>query len=176
MRKLGDLTERGTVRIKIRQPTQEEWELAFLSSVVAAKNNCIVWIRARNSDGYGLATSIFSRKKELAHRISYQLFTGNQPGKLNVCHTCDNPPCINPNHLFLGTQKQNMQGASERKRFKDRIGEKHPRSTVTEVQVKEMRRLAKDGDLTHQQIADRLSTTKYIVDNVMAFKSWKHIL
>lgn len=87
---------------------------AIASKPVAQKLNryrvsplgCWEWSGARTRDGYGNVTH--GRKSMLAHRLSYEFHYGVAPGKLLVCHHCDNPPCIRPDHLFLGDQTANM--------------------------------------------------------------------
>ncbi len=75
---------------------------------------CWQWMRCLSPKGYG---KIFDRgKHKRAHRISWEIYHGPIPSNLLVCHTCDNPSCVNPNHLFLGTQKDNRVDCSTKGR------------------------------------------------------------
>ncbi len=178
MRLLGEIIDfgasRGRVRTRIIKPTKEEWEHAFLSRTIAGKNCCIIWTGYRNGDGYGQSVNPNTKKREVAHRISFELFSGKPAGELKVCHTCDNPPCINPNHLFLGTQKDNMLDASNKGKFKERVGQNHPRSTLTTEQVLEIRRLHTDG-IKIMEIVSRFSSTIDTICSIVHRRTWKHI-
>ena len=91
----------------------------FQAWLEPADNGCIVWTGARNARGYGrvsTATIPNLPKVTYAHRVAYYLATGETPALLR--HTCDNPPCCNPDHLLPGTQQDNMRDAVERGRIK----------------------------------------------------------
>jgi hypothetical protein len=76
---------------------------SFLDRVEVTPSGCWEWTRARSHDGYGVY------KKLRAHRVAYELAFGPIPDGLSVLHHCDNPPCVNPARLFLGTQSDNMR-------------------------------------------------------------------
>ena len=80
-----------------------------------APNGCWEWTGSVNDKGYGLI--YVEGKSKRAHRITYQLFKSEIPKGLFICHHCDNPGCVNPEHLFVGTQKDNMQDCIRKGRF-----------------------------------------------------------
>ena len=83
--------------------------------MVDKSGKCWVWNGYRHSQGYGRVK--FNGNTWLAHRLAYFLFYKDLPRKLDVMHKCDNPPCVNPNHLILGTHKDNMVDAGKKGRM-----------------------------------------------------------
>lgn len=86
---------------------------------VRTTDTCWVWEGAVSSKGYGVFAVRTARPAVLkgAHRVAYYLATGVDPGALMVCHSCDNPPCVNPEHLFLGTNQDNMRDCAQKGRI-----------------------------------------------------------
>jgi hypothetical protein len=133
---------------------------------VAGKNDCWEWLGACDKDGYGLF-SVTATKQYKAHRVACYLKYGTA-GKM-TCHTCNNPACCNPAHLYPGTGKQNS-----RDRDKNGCpwrGEKQHLSKLTNLQVKQMVKLFECG-LTNRQIADKLQCAIRLVYRVRNGEAW----
>src|SRR5689334_5076325 len=101
--------------------------------------DCWLWTARKNADGYG-CISIYN-KERLAHRISYDIAYGNLTADLLVLHTCDNPSCVNPYHLFLGTDLDNVRDKEQKSRGNHVHGEQHGQCKLTDTQVDEIRHL-----------------------------------
>ena len=123
----------------------------FMLKVHKAENGCWLWTAYCMKNGYGLFRT--PQKHELAHRVAYRLFTGALDQR-DVMHACDTPACVNPEHLSLGTRKENMQDAKQKKRM--RVGELHGRAKLTNDQVE----FAKTAQGLQREIAEMLGVTQ----------------
>lgn len=118
---------------------------------------CWLWTGGRfQSGGYGLVSN-WPHSPLRANRVSYELHYGPIPEGLVICHKCDNPPCVNPAHLFAGTHKDNMQDckAKGRSRITHHSGETHYHTDLTQDQVDEMRELYNVKGLRPFEIASQ---------------------
>lgn len=89
--------------------------ILYERSIPVTESGCWLWMNSSNSNVYGRL--YFNGHMWLAHRLSYETFVGEIGDKMLICHKCDTPSCINPDHLFQGTMKDNMQDASKKGRI-----------------------------------------------------------
>lgn len=136
-------------------------------------NGCWVWTASCLKSGYG---SIKTKDGTMgSHRISWKLHYGKISKGLCVCHKCDNKKCVNPNHLFLGTQAENIQDMIKKGKGNKAKGEKHPMAKLKEWQVLEIRAKYKTGKYTQRQLAKEYNVAEITVNYIINRKTWKHI-
>lgn len=143
---------------------------------VDTSGDCWEWQASTRGKGTGdtsYGAFRFDGKIILAHRFAYSLVFGNIPDGLCVCHHCDNPLCVNPSHLFLGVQKDNIQDAIAKGRFNTR-GENCGMSRLCENDVHEIRRLRSLG--VKQPLLAKMwrighTNVSYIINR----RRWRHI-
>lgn len=133
---------------------------------VHKQKKCWKWIASTKAKGYGQ----FSIKSSmyLATRISYAI-ANSDPGKFCVCHSCDNPNCVNPAHLWIGTIQEDMDDKVVKNR--QARGEKNGQSKLTEKQVKEIL----ESDEIHQVLATRYGISRSNISLVKRREAWKHV-
>ena len=153
-----------------------ELKKRFLAKIKKS-SECWGWIGNRNSKGYGQIK--LDGVQTLAHRVSWQLFKGNIPEKMCVCHKCDNPSCVNPVHLFLGTTKDNMQDMIQKGRSNycggaHTYGEKNVSAKITSNDVLIIRELA--THFTQSKIAKKFRISQMQISRIVRGKHWQHVL
>ena len=142
----------------------------FWSKVdIGATDKCWEWMSYKNVLGYGRFHT--AGKHHLAHRLSWKFTYGDIPGGMCVCHHCDNPSCVNPRHLFLGTPKDNRRDAIRKGRVPSR-GEKNNRSKLTENDVREIRKRLAQGELSQRDIGNEFGVSNQTVSNIKLGKNW----
>jgi len=142
----------------------------FMSNIVPStigKNDCWQWKGAGKGNGYGAFS--LNGKAIHAHRAAFILFHGKEPNGMDVCHTCDNRACVNPDHLFLGTRQENMADCITKGRASRRKG-KH----LLESQVQEIRRLVLSGERI-AKVSRATGVAHPIISNIMKGKSYGRI-
>jgi HNH endonuclease len=135
-------------------------------------NQCWDWLKSCDGNGYGK----FRARGKLwkANRVAYYLCYQQDPGKLNVCHACDNPRCCNPNHLWLGTHGDNMRDAWEKGRRQNpkQTGELNPSAKLTWENVVEIRKLYARGGITQVYLGRKFGVTSAMVHLIVKDKAW----
>lgn len=140
-------------------------------------NDCGCWIwQGRASKGLGYGTALITLSPKVykyisAHRASYMAFKGEIPDGMYVCHTCDVPLCVNPEHLYAGTPKQNQADSFARKRAHRARGESSAISKLTDDIVREIRVMGG----TNKDIAAKFSVDPSTVSVIRSRKTWKHV-
>lgn len=154
----------------IAQSTRMKKDLAErFWAKVQKTDGCWLWIGALLKTGYGSIR--VNHKAERAHRVAYELVNGPIPSGMLVLHSCDNPQCVNPSHLRVGTKKENMQDAIERKLAP--TGEKSPKSKLTTLDVVAIR-AAIDAGVTGRYLAKRFSVSESTISVIKNRKAWMH--
>jgi hypothetical protein len=141
-------------------------------SFVRKDAECWEWMRFRNKFGYGRIR--VSGVNFLTHRYAWILTHGVIPDDLCVLHRCDNPPCVNPSHLYLGTDADNARDRTERGRYADFKGEKHPRVKLSEREVLLIRQRLDDGE-SQTNLAAMFGVTQAMISCIHKRLAWRHI-
>lgn len=134
-------------------------------------NSCWLWTAGKYGKGYGSYT--LDGKNQSAHRVSWKFVYGEIPEGLCVLHKCDTPSCVNPDHLFLGTNQDNMDDKVSKGRQPRK--ESHWRSKLTQAQVDEIRktfRHGKSGEFSGRSLAEKYGVTKHHIKLIAKNKSW----
>lgn len=136
---------------------------------------CWPWPGARWRAGYGQIRADHRLLK--THRLAYETFIGPVPDGLYVCHTCDNPPCCNPAHLFLGSHDDNMADMTSKGRRVLPVikrGAEHPNARLTPAAVVDIRSRVSAGD-SMRSVARRYNVAPEAVRRIVRRQMWAHV-
>jgi HNH endonuclease len=148
-----------------------EEELARFNAKIQKTDSCWIWTRSLDTHGYGQFG--FRGKTRLAHRLAWEINHGPIPVGLFVCHRCDNPRCVNPKHLFLGTNRDNLDDARAKGRLigKHTRGEAHPKARFTNNQICFIRSAKMTAEALSKQFGCFVST----INKIRQKQTWRHI-
>lgn len=139
-------------------------------------NNCWEWMGGLFNTGYGGFK--LDKKMQKAHRVSWELNNGKIPEEVCVLHKCDNRKCVRPNHLFLGTQSDNIKDMISKGRDNLTVGtpgEKNGRAKLTDNKVDAIRKMYAAGNITMKILARLFDVSQTTVNYIINKKLWKHI-
>ena len=145
----------------------------LLSRISITPAGCWEYTGSRNHKGYG-AIGLGGKRggSTGAHRASWMVHHGAIPDGLQVLHRCDNPPCVNPDHLFVGTPADNMNDKVQKGRASGPRGESHPRHKLTSADVQEIRSRYAAGGTTMRALAAEYDVSRPCIYYVIAHKTW----
>jgi len=145
-------------------------------NLVISDSGCWEWRRSNDGDGYGvLHWRMRERHEQRAHRIAWILTFGEIPEGRLVCHKCDNPPCCNPMHLFLGDSASNNADMVSKGRAWYPVGELSGNAKLTTQQVIQIRHLHASGAITQREIAKMFSVGFRAINKIVLRRRWKHV-
>lgn len=178
MRDLARSGRRKGFRVKAHRPpkyrpTLEERFLAKVDKdgpvLIHMDTPCWIWLAHRDNRGYGRFS--YNGVLKLAHRCSWIIYRGPISDNLDVLHSCDNPTCVNPDHLAIGTHQKNMQDMVKRGRHKTRKGESNNQAKLTQSQVNEIR--SRSATTTQVQLAKEYGVTQAAIWYILKNRNWK---
>lgn len=141
-------------------------------------SGCWLWTGRLNWSGYGVCPTGKKGGRRAAHRVSYEIYNGPIGDGLFICHRCDNPRCVNPEHLFAGTQQQNIADCARKGRMNtpNRKGQCNGRAKLTAAQVLEIRDLYRDGrSSSGMNVSGRALARRYGVSRSAIYRILKNV-
>jgi hypothetical protein len=141
-------------------------------SYVKKTEHCWIWEGSKDLSGYGkFSSSSLGKKQTPAHRFSYITYRNSIPDGMCVCHACDNPSCVNPEHLWIGTSEDNSRDRDSKGRTLS--GAFHPMVKLNKEYVDEIRRLSESSEMSQVKIASLFNISSGHVNNIVKYRVWK---
>lgn len=135
-------------------------------------SGCHLWTGAHLPKGYGIIKRPGERRQFYAHRLAYMIHKGEIPKRIQVCHSCDNPACVNPEHLFLGTSSDNHQDMKTKDRHL--YGERNGNAKLTKRDIIQMRAMQASG-IQQNKLALLFGVHPMTVSRIITGKRWAHL-
>ena len=162
----------------IPEEAKEKMRKRFWKGITKCQtDDCWIWTKSKSSSGYGCFRTIWP-EATTAHRACYALEVGDVPKEMVVCHSCDTKLCVNPNHLWLGTQKENVADMIAKGRDSTRsggrgggAGEENASAKLTEAQVSRIRFLHKQGR-SQRSIARCFNVSAMTINKIVRNLRW----
>lgn len=154
----------------------DNYTVERLLSYTKQEGSCRVWTRAKGTNGYGLISQTINGKTEnnqSAHRAMWFLTHGEIPVGMQVCHSCDNPPCINIDHLFIGTNQDNVNDRCAKGRSGGAYpGSAHHNAKLDEQEVAWIRRILATNKLTQESIGKMFGVSRRTIGFIKTGQRW----
>lgn len=129
-------------------------------------DSCWYWTGCLDKDGYGISS--YNKKKTSAHRVSWLVYNGNIEEDQYILHNCHNPSCVNPNHLRMGTQKDNIQDQIH-------LGTNTGKNRLTAKLNPELVAYIRNSSTYYKDLAKEIGVSPYCVWDVLHYRSWTHV-
>jgi hypothetical protein len=158
---------------KVKAEFTEEYIKSFWEKVnIKSDNECWEWKLSKNAGGYGRVR--YKDTMTVANRIAYMIMYGELEFGMCALHSCDNPPCCNPKHLFPGTRIDNVRDMENKGRAVHVFGENIKASYLQETDVINIRNLYVIGNITIKELAKQFKISDSTIQNIVVGKTWKY--
>ncbi len=156
----------------------DDYKIKFLKKIDIPKdkNECFIWLGAKVPDLSGNYRPYIKLNNisYYASRVLYYMIYHIDPGELYVLHTCDEPMCMNPKHLFLGTLEDNMRDRADKGRYNNH-GENNPNNKLTEQDVIAIREKYSTGKYTQEELASEYNVNRSMINHIISGRNWRTV-